>query len=345
MKTFVGITILLLLLSPGYGQDIKYFKKADLEKDLLFIAEKIRNVQNAPFLYCKEEDFDQAIKRIQNELPDSMTVIEFCKVVEPLLKMSGDEHARILSGDINKLFKKTKKTAMSSVLSGIEYEKFGKTGILTVKHFMIGQGVTIEMWQRCIDSLATEIRKDRIRKLLIDVSNNRGGSSKVGDLLIAFFCHRPYRSYSFTWRRSDEYLNFMKSLNWNNSQYEALKNGEYFKFPSRLIPPEKNIEPYRGKLWVAVGENTFSSAIIFATLIKDNKLAYLIGETPRKGHPNHFGEMIFLKTPCTGVNFGFGVKNFIRPSGEIDNNILEPDMKIDISKVKTAADWVPYLKR
>lgn len=341
----VGVTAMLLLtFLSGYSQERKYFRKADLEADLMYIADKIRNVQNAPFLYCKEEDFERETERIRKELQDSMALADFARLVYPLLKMSGDEHARILDEDPRALFKPKENNAVESQLSGVGYEKIGKTGILTVEHFRIGQGVTMELWEKYIDSLARQIQEDGIERLLIDVSHNGGGSSNIGDLLIAYFCPHPYYSYSMTWKRSDDYLDFFKSLGGNDSHYEALKCGEYFIKPSQLVqPPEKRF-PYRGRLWVAVGGKTFSSAMMFATVIKDNRLACLIGETPEHGHPNHFGEMIFLQAPRTGLNFGFGVKQFIRPSGEKENNILEPDVKIDLSKIKAPADWVPYLE-
>lgn len=226
----------------------------------------------------------------------------------------------------------------------MKYEKFKNVGILTIEHFIVGQGITMDMWKKCIDSLAVQIQKDKIKKLLIDVSRNGGGNSKVGELLIAYFCHQPYRTYSCTWRRSDEYVDFMKSMGQGYRPYESLGCGEYYIVSSKMVQPRMKTKPFRGKLWVAVGDRTFSSVIIFATLIKDNKLACLIGETPREGHPNHFGEMIILKTPKTGLNFGFGVKQFIRPSGELENNLLEPDVRIDPSKIKMASDWLPYLK-
>lgn len=53
LKTLGVIGGLLLLFLSGYTQEVKYFPKTDLEGDLNFVIEKIRNVKNAPILSGK----------------------------------------------------------------------------------------------------------------------------------------------------------------------------------------------------------------------------------------------------------------------------------------------------
>ena len=107
--------------------------------------------------------------------------------------------------------------------------------------------------------------------------------------------------------------------------------------------PSKNKNRFNGKTYILVGQNTFSSAMMFAVTVLDNNLATLAGEIPSKGHPNHFGELISFNTPNTDLSFRFGVKEWIRPSGEIKNNKLIPNIIIDIEN-KSEEEIVELLK-
>lgn len=338
-----SIIILLLLAIAGYGQSVKYDRES-LSKDLSFIVEKIKKAHNNPFTCCTEAEFDQETEAIRQQLKDSMEVKEFIALVNPLFKKLDDEHARIFApGTLKTQRKEMAKSKNQSDL--LHYEKAGKMGVLTINSFLVSQDVTLKAWNHKIDSIFSRIHKDKVRKLVIDISHNTGGNSTVGDILIAYFSDKEYKTYSLTWKRSDEYLALMKQYGWQVPAYEKLECGEYLTSFSKTNKPQDNPVRFRGEVWLAVGKKTFSSAMIFATVVKDNQLARLIGEQPEQGHPNHFGEMVFLQTPALGVEFGFGVKRFIRPSGQLENNVLEPDKKVDLSKIKTASDWKPYLRK
>lgn len=129
----------------------------------------------------------------------------------------------------------------------------------------------------------------------------------------------------------------MKTLGKNYPDYEKLKNGDNLTMSSELRNPAENPLRFKGKTYVVVGQNTFSSAMMFAVIVLDNKLATVVGEVPDRGHPNHFGELIKFTTPNTNLDFYFGVKEWIRPAGKIEPNKLIPD-KIIILKNKTKAE-------
>jgi hypothetical protein len=63
----------------------------------------------------------------------------------------------------------------------------------------------------------------------------------------------------------------------------------------------------------------------------DNDLAEVVGEIPLKGHPNHFGELIVFKTTNTKLEFWFGVKEWIRPSGSYTPYELVPHRIITLA--------------
>jgi C-terminal processing protease CtpA/Prc len=187
-----------------------------------------------------------------------------------------------------------------------------------------------------LNAIFEQIQKDNLKYLFIDVSKNGGGNSSVGDMLIDYFYDKSYGTYRCDWKKSEEYLKLLKS--WGGepgAQYSNTADGEVLHFASDTVGVASNPYRFKGKAFVVVGNGTFSSAIMFATIVKDNHIAELAGEVPANGHPNHFGEMYNTKLPNTKIDLRFGVKEWIRPSGEKTDNKLHPDILVDLSLDKT----------
>ncbi|WP_276482744.1 S41 family peptidase [Paraflavitalea pollutisoli] len=214
----------------------------------------------------------------------------------------------------------------------ISYRQVGQTGVIDACSFDVkpsGQ-FTLERIQQQIDSIFRIIRDNSIKSLVIDVSHNEGGNSAVGDYLIAHITNKPYKGYQNTWKRSKEYQQLYESWGIKNEFYANTAIGKTIISAPRQVTPQEVLYPFTGKVVVVIGEHTFSSAILFATIIKDNQLAPLIGQTPVEGHPNHFGEMYNTKLPHTKLELRFGVKEWIRPAGKQSDkdNVLVPDIQL-----------------
>ncbi|MBO9658159.1 MAG: hypothetical protein J7527_04980, partial [Chitinophagaceae bacterium] len=214
----------------------------------------------------------------------------------------------------------------------LTYKKIGETGYINACSFDArGQGA-FKAYERAADSLFTLARKDSVKQVVIDVSRNTGGNSALGDFLIKQFYTGEYLSYRMNWKRSDEYLNLIRSWGIKNEEYEKLKPGEMMH-SGPDTPWMKGVkDPFKGKVYIMIGSGTFSSAIMFATIIKDSKLAKLIGEEPEEGHPTHFGEMYGTELPNTNFVLRFGVKEWIRPLGKEAGNRLIPDISIPLNR-------------
>ncbi|RAJ75691.1 C-terminal processing protease CtpA/Prc [Chitinophaga dinghuensis] len=224
-----------------------------------------------------------------------------------------------------KVYKPVKKTPYSIV-----FNTYGDVAYLTVNDFNDQQTIKRNDWDRIVDSIFTVIQRKHCKTLFVDVSENTGGNSGIGDLIISYFNDKPYADYSGKWKKSQEYLQVMKDLKLNDPAYEKLHDGEIMPIPSDMVHPANRTNRFTGKTYIVIGKRTFSSAMMFAVLSRDNKLATLIGETPIQGHPNGFGELIWFKTPNTKLGFMFSVKEWIRPSGETTNNQLVPDISIPV---------------
>ncbi len=224
----------------------------------------------------------------------------------------------------------------------VTYKKIKDFGYLTVNTFNEKRSFPMEGWKIKFDSLFTQIRKDGVKKLVIDVHENSGGNSGIGNLLITYFSDKTYNTYQGRWKKSREYADYLRTDNKLPAEYEKLKDGDYYPIKSRSVKPSANALRFSGKTYVVVGKNTFSSAMMFGAVVLDNKLAEVVGEIPEKGHPNHFGELISFKTPNTKLEFFFGVKEWIRPAGNIQPNKLIPDRQIEL-KDKTEEQIVEQL--
>jgi hypothetical protein len=226
----------------------------------------------------------------------------------------------------------------------LSYRSYGATGYIQACSFNVLSDAAMDSLRNCIADIFRQIRADNVHSLVIDVSRNGGGNSSVGDAIIGYITARPYRDYQCYWKRSDEYLKLLQSWGFHDDNYASQPLGKVLHIESSMVNPPRDIQDrFTGKVYVLVGNGTFSSAIQFATVIKDNHIATLIGETPQEGHPNHFGELYSVELPHSGLSVRFGVKEWIRPAGKTGRNVLEPD--IPMSAERSPEEIVAYLRR
>jgi hypothetical protein len=97
------------------------------------------------------------------------------------------------------------------------------------------------------------------------------------------------------------------------------------------------------KLYVIIGRNTFSSAILNAMDFKRLTNAIFIGEET-SGKPNHFGQVENFKLPNSGIAVTYSTKYFKRTDD--DSNSLKPDVLFETSYsdflngIDPAYEWV-----
>lgn len=83
----------------------------------------------------------------------------------------------------------------------------------------------------------------------------------------------------------------------------------------------------KGKLFVVVGRDTFSSAIINAMDFKKSNAIFIGEET--SGKPNHFGETDYFSLPNSGLTVYYS-KNYFKKSEE-NLNSIKPDFDTSVS--------------
>jgi len=83
-----------------------------------------------------------------------------------------------------------------------------------------------------------------------------------------------------------------------------------------------------GKIYVIIGRETFSSAILNAFYLKDKTNAIFIGE-PSGGKPNHYGDTKYFKLPNTQFEICYSTKYFKMSANNED--ALYPDIEASLT--------------
>lgn len=295
-----------------------------MQKDFQFIREQLFNVHANPFSQLTRKRYEAYLDSLETGLNQPLSVANFQSKVRLALIPLGDEHAAISTRNGNA--QKKAPSWADSVATNISYQRLGNIGYIFARSFATRGSEDLPVYERCIDSIFAVIRRDGVTRLAIDVSSNDGGASAVGNMIIKHIFPKPYRNYSMSWKRSEAYLAKLASWGFKDEAYQKAQPGEMLHFPSGLIVPSKVRNPFEGKVIVIIGPETFSSAIMFATLVQDNDMAKLAGEPPVNGHPTHFGEMYSTTLPNSRLELRFGVKEWVRPAGRGEENKLLPDI-------------------
>lgn len=88
---------------------------------------------------------------------------------------------------------------------------------------------------------------------------------------------------------------------------------------------------YNGSVYVLTGRGTFSSAMWFAVVLRDNNLCRVIGQPPGN-RPSAYGDVLVFQMPNSKVVFTLTYKQFTRPDSSKDGeDELQPDYPTELT--------------
>lgn len=171
---------------------------------------------------------------------------------------------------ITLLKKSQKKTGASQIIvTKSYYYEVNKDKNCAV--FTFNQFVDLEMFRSFLKEMFAELKAQRIRNLIIDIRNNGGGNSELGDELLQYLVSKPFSQYEKTLvKYSDirkEYLrkssgidstelkNYLQQISGTVGVINHLKN---------IIEPKDKNERFTGNVYLLTSGQTFSSAADFA---------------------------------------------------------------------------------
>ncbi len=192
--------------------------------------------------------------------------------------------------------------------------------------------------------------------LIIDLRENGGGDSQLGELLLAHFNKKPYiLAGGMKWKISSHYKSFLKTArNYNeadNKFYMSQPDGSTYTYVNRELKKPIAKDPFfESKVAVLIGTGTFSSANMLADGIVSYQLAATFGE-PTGESPNDFGEMFNFMLPNSHIIARAASKMFTRANKDekdmgpvIPQKIIAPTLSDKKQKkdpvLESAVNWI-----
>lgn len=161
-----------------------------------------------------------------------------------------------------------------------------------------------------IDSAFTQIKVHKIENLVIDVRENLGGDSRIGDEFFQYISQTPFTQnakskirFSF-WQKEKYRQRFVES---NDSSWLSIKgipDGSIDEKTNTVtVKLRENPNRFKGEIYLLTSITTYSSAASFAQCFKHYKMGKIIGEETG-GWIIHYGNLVSATLPNTkmGLN-------------------------------------------
>ncbi|WP_029902896.1 S41 family peptidase [Prevotella sp. 10(H)] len=164
--------------------------------------------------------------------------------------------------------------------------------------------VNLERFKVFLDSVFTVIKKENLNNLIIDIRNNGGGNSALGDELFQYISPVPFTQYGNVTVKISPTL---KRL-WNDKE-SPIGLETYSNTEESLIKLRENNLRYNGNIYLLTSSMTFSSAADFAWAFQYFKMGTVVGEETG-GLVVSFGDVVGTKLPSTNMSYGVSFKKF-----------------------------------
>jgi len=216
-------------------------------------------------------------------------------------------------------------------------------------HFLKAKTKNAQNFGIVLRDFFKEIEQNKIDNVVLDLRNNGGGDERLGKQFIWYITERKnINGFNEYTQISDYYKQQMGKFykktekEYYKKYHQKLQNGFYnidsllddkiyFNDISKKDSPfllDSTIPKFKGNVFVLIGAKTFSAAQIFATTLKDNNLATIVG-TPSGNKPTTQTSVSLLKLPKTKTIVYLSFMYFERPNKLKNNEIaLFPDVEI-----------------
>ena len=156
----------------------------------------------------------------------------------------------------------------------------------------------------CLHQMFAEVKAQGIRHVAVDLRGNGGGNSLVANEFLRYLPVKSYKEVTYRWRLGWLILSNDRQTS-ENEAYDDLT--------------------FDGNVYVLTDASSFSSAMMFAEYIKDNRLGTLIGEAPGNT-PSGYGDIAIFQMPHSGLLLHVSTKQFFRADKECADALVEPDI-------------------
>jgi len=185
-------------------------------------------------------------------------------------------------------------------------------GYLYIGHFDVELG----WFENFIDESFAEIKQTKLTSLIIDIRDNTGGNTDTATYLARYIAKKDFRMIS----------KMTEKLNLDNRGFLNYKGevGEYIEH--EWDDWEKSIgneNLFKGQTYLLVSPITYSAGIVFATTVKDNDMAILIGQETG-GYANQTAQGNLFNLPNSQLRAYITTRMLVRPSGSTAPGGVKP---------------------
>lgn len=200
----------------------------------------------------------------------------------------------------------------------------------------------INRFKELLSKMFNEIKEQKIQNLIIDIRNNGGGNSELGDELLKYLVDKPFTQYEKTIikysKPSKKHFSELTDINLVYlKEYLQKKDGtiDTINKKDKLIKPYELEKRFSGNIFLLVNSTTYSSASDFAQAFKHYKVGKIVGNVTG-GEIISKGEAIRILLPnsklyvyiSSSIDFNVGAKDNdfkgVNPDYEVGtNNAME----------------------
>jgi hypothetical protein len=186
-----------------------------------------------------------------------------------------------------------------------------------------------------------KIKDDGITHLIIDLRDNPGGATAVGDVLLTYLTDQPFRQFvraefKISKGLKDNLRQFIPAfIRWLPIQYLhpmlrqvwRTPEGEMATYHPDTIKPKPNPLRFSGYVYVLISPYVMSSASFLAASVREYGIGTLVGQETG-GSPTNYGNVWDFPLPNTGliawipssINYGHGT------GPVVPDYVVEPDI-------------------
>lgn len=170
-----------------------------------------------------------------------------------------------------------------------------------------------------------QIKNKGIKDLIIDIRDNGGGNSSLGDELLQYISHKPFKQFEKTIVKvSKEAI----STKYIADAYKERIGSLYFDSDTSDIALRNNPLRFKGNCYLLVGEHTFSSAVDFASAYQCYDVGKIIGNETG-GLTVCYGDICHFDLPRSKIIVGVSYKKFYNVCGVENGRGIIPDYNIN----------------
>lgn len=338
MQLFTLLVTLVWTLPFTYAQPETLISAEALRAELDFIVQTIEEVHPGPYTRVSEEVFKVEIERVQAALNKPLTSAQFYELVAPLVSSLQDGHTQLASeaslGERPCRAKGLPRFFTAESKGVLVMPSFGVDNSSATREEVRSK---LADYARFIEEAFRTFKEKEVAAVAIDVRENSGGDSRVGEMIIQYLTGDPYRAFARVDAKvSEQSRAWERRLRGNLPEDFERPLGTIIRYDAKFITPDPNPLHFNGKVYVLTSACTASAATGFAATIKDFELGVVVGEETG-GLPTDFGDYIVSKLPETNLELRVSYKYFVRPGGFDDGRGVLPDVDVPASR---ALQWV-----